>query len=140
MKTLPTKAPRQLPPFSMLLDDIPGGSNITLVAKHLGHDVESVLLWQQNVNAPRSVLLALFWESRWGMSILDANIYNSSNLAYQTVKSLQRENATLKTRIARLEASDSIGAANSPQWHCYDRVEMNSQVNPLTGDRKLMIS
>ena len=139
MKTLPTMAPRQLPPFSLLIDDIPGGSNITLVAKHLGQDVESVRLWQQNDNAPRSALLALFWESRWGKSVLDANIHNSSSIAFRTVKSLQRENNNLRTRIARLENTNTFGAANSSQWHSFDRIKTNSLVSPLTSDRKLVI-
>lgn len=76
----------------------------------------TVKRWAKTGNAPRMAHLALFWESRWGLSVLDADIWNRETLRLGMIDALQRENAQLKAQLARLVALGSHGAANDALW------------------------
>lgn len=111
------KAPSQagLPPFSFLLDDMPASH--AKVARHLGISERTIDRYWKDNQAPRSVMLALFWESRWGQSVVETDAYNSARLSRQTVVVLTKENAALRRRIGMLEqelAHADTGAANLP--------------------------
>lgn len=109
------RAPSQTPPIGLLLDDLPTHDALA-VARHLGVTARTIANWQRSGNAPRLAHLALFWESRWGLSAAHCDAVNGQRIAYGLARSLERENAMLRTRIARLEETGDFGAANAPIW------------------------
>lgn len=104
---------KHTPPLSILLDDLftrdPGK-----IAQHLGVTPRTLARWVAADDAPRPVLLALFYETRWGYSLLETTAHNGALHARQHAASLERENASLRSRIARLERIGGFGAANEP--------------------------
>lgn len=108
-----------LPPFSCLLDDQPT-NNKAAIAKHPGVTTTTLKRWSAQESAPKVAMLALYYESRWGQSQLFTELFNGEQFARREVDGLKRENAMLRTRIARLEALGGFGAANEPllmaQW------------------------
>lgn len=108
----PTAA--HVPPFSFLLDDLP--ATPAQVARHLGVSARTLGRWMAADQAPRAVMLALFFESRWGRSALDAKAVNDARLYAGLAGALELENATLRARIARLERLGGFGSANAPLW------------------------
>lgn len=101
------------PPLSVLLDDI-FERDLSKVADFLGVTMQTLKRWQRLDNAPRAALLALFYESRWGYSLLYTTAFNAETTARNLAKSLERENAALRLRIERLERLGDFGAANRP--------------------------
>lgn len=101
------------PPLTVLLDDLPT-RDAGAVARHLAVTPRTLARWEAADDAPRSVLLALFYETRWGLSVLDTTAHNGAMYGRQLVQGLERENASLRARIARLERIGQFGAANAP--------------------------
>jgi hypothetical protein len=115
MKKLFSKAPDTLPPLSIILNDLIGSKSPESIAAHLDVSASTVRRWLSAGDAPRAVALALFWETRWGLSIIDCEAVNQARMQEGMNATLKRENATLRTRIARLEAlGNGFGAANEP--------------------------
>ena len=115
MKKLATLAPSQLPPLFMLIDDLHGDRSPDSIGRHLGVSALTVRRWIKAEQAPRAAMLALFWETRWGLSALDAQANNLVRMHVGLNNALRSENATLRRRIERLEAL-SYGAANAPTY------------------------
>ncbi|MDR7095525.1 hypothetical protein [Hydrogenophaga laconesensis] len=110
------KAPGQLPPLSLLLDDIPTRCAKT-ISRHLGISTRTLKRYQVEDQAPRFILLALFFETRWGRSIMDSELEHRHRLHMGYIDALKRENAHLQARMARLADlldRGDYGAANSP--------------------------
>lgn len=116
MKKVMSLAPSQLPPLSMMIDDLLGDRSPESVGRFLGVSGLTVRRWLKADQAPRAALLALFWETRWGRSALDAQAENLVRSHIGLNNALKNENAALRRRIARLEAL-SHGAANAPSFH-----------------------
>ena len=113
MKTLYSKAPNQLPPLGLILGDLIGPKTPEAIGKHLGVSASTVRRWLSKEEAPRMALLALFWETRWGQSIVDCEAVNQARMQEGLNRALKNENASLRARIARLEAlGGGFGAAN----------------------------
>ncbi len=108
------RLPRQLPPLSMMLDDI-GRPSPAAVARALGVSARSMRRWIAADAAPRSVLAALFWLTRWGVSQIDADAYNAATLHASYARSLKDENASLRADLGRALAL-ADGAANVSSW------------------------
>lgn len=109
----PTAA--KLPPFSILYHDLPASP--AQIARHLGLSPATVAKYLRTDNAPRAVMLALFWESRWGRSAADCEAANFGMVHYQHSQALRAQNAALLAHIAQLEAElgNQVGAAaNGP--------------------------
>ena len=109
------KAPTQTPHISTLLDSLVTRDR-RKIARHLGVTENTVKRWAKTGNAPRMAHLALFWETRWGLSVLDCDIWNRDTLRLGMISALERENAQLKAQLARLVALGASGAANDPLW------------------------
>lgn len=109
------RAPTQTPPFGILLDDLPT-RDAERIARHLGVSARTLARWQSSGQAPRLAHLALFWETRYGLSAVHCDAVNGESVALGLARSLERECATLRARIARLELVGDFGAANSPVW------------------------
>lgn len=115
MKTLYSKAPKQLPPLGVILDDLIGPKTPESIASHLGVSASTVRRWLSRDALPRYAALALFWETRWGQSIVDCEAVNQARMQEGLNRALKNENASLRARIARLEAlGGGFGAANEP--------------------------
>lgn len=110
-----TRAPRTLPTWGQLTADLcsPGASEL---AAHLGVSVRTVYGWKAADRAPRAVLLALFWESSYGLSTLDCELFNRFLVWKNLSESLGHENEKLRRAVAQLEATGDFGAANAPRW------------------------
>ena len=128
------KAPHQTPPFSVLLDDLPTRCRRS-IARYLGISQATLARWVRHENAPRLAHLALFWESRWGLSVLDCEIENRQRLAAGMIGALERENAALRAQLARLVALGQLGSANDPVWgaDCERTVQPGAMVRPAPG-------
>lgn len=105
--------PGQLPSWRTLLADL-GDPPSEDVGRVLGYSAQTVGRWRRDDAAPRCAALALFWLTRWGRSAVDCQAVNDARQAWGMVGCLQRENAMLRARIARLEAIGEFGAANAP--------------------------
>ncbi len=116
MKKVASLAPDQLPPLHVLVDDLFGNRSPEAIARHLGVSALTVRRWLKADQAPRAAMLALFWETRWGLSALDAQAVNLVRSHVGLNNALRRENDTLRARIARLEALNH-GAANAPTFN-----------------------
>jgi len=106
------RAPRQLPPLDLMLQDL--GAPAADTARYLDVSLRTLRGWKARQQAPRPAMLALFWESSWGASLVASTAHNGAIYARGLADSLARENAALRARIARLEALGDFGAANSP--------------------------
>ena len=104
------------PPLSFLLDDI-FERDPSKVARHLGVSLATLKRWQRTDDAPRAALLALFFESQWGYSLVATTAHNGELFQRRIADALARENAALRVRIARLERLGHFGAANAPSLH-----------------------
>lgn len=109
------KAPFQLPPLSLLLDDMPTRCTRS-IARHLGISERTLKRYQDKDQAPRALMLALFWESRWGLSILDCEAVNRDRVRQGLIGALQLEGQQLRATVARLLELGDFGAANAPLW------------------------
>lgn len=101
------------PPLSFLLSDLLT-SDPKAIARHLDVSPATLKRWKQADQAPRMALLALFYESRYGYSVLESTAHNGHAVERQWRQALERENAGLRVRIARLESIGDFGAANGP--------------------------
>ena len=116
------KAPTQTPNICTLLDDLLT-RDAAKVARHLGVTKNTVKRWAKTGNAPRMAHLALFWETRWGLSVLDADIWNRESLRLGMIDALERENARLVAQLARLVALGHHGAANDAVYSDCERTQ-----------------
>ena len=110
-----TPYPAHLPHFSSILDNVPG--SIEQKAKLLDISPATLRKYRTRGQAPRSVHLALFWESTWGIQYIESisNLRTSTYFAH--AQSLERSNKRLLAQIARLEAEltkANTGPANLP--------------------------
>lgn len=66
--------------------------------------------------APRSVMLSLFWESHWGYSAIECEQINRARLIYMENRALKLQISQLERQVQLLEQerATSPGAANSP--------------------------
>lgn len=104
-----------LPPFSILFHDIP--ASLRQISRHLGLTPATVRRYLRDDQAPRAVMLALFWESRWGRSAANCEAANFGQVHYAHAQSLQKKNQVLLDQIAQLERElghQAGGAANGP--------------------------
>lgn len=111
LNRLPT--PTQLPPLSLLLDDI-GSPGADRLAKTFAVSRAEAMSWLRNDQAPRAVMLSLFWLTRWGRSVISAEATNDAAMAYGRCRALERELETERDRTRRLLQLGNFGSANAP--------------------------
>ena len=100
-----------------MLADLP--ATLHQVARHLGISTVTLNRYIKADQAPRPIMLALFWETRWGRSAADTEAANWGALYYRQCMGLERENATLRRQLLVFEvelAHSGTGAANGPIW------------------------
>ncbi len=104
------RAPTLTPQLCTLLDDLPT-RDLGRVARHLGIARSTLTRYKRTGNAPRLVHLALFWETRWGASVIDCDLVNLQRLQRGQIEALERENATLRLQLDKAHELHT-GAAN----------------------------
>jgi hypothetical protein len=62
-----------------MLDDL-GGRDVEQIAKHLEVSTRTVKRWRSKDHAPRAVLLAFFWETRWGRLTINCAAENDAKM------------------------------------------------------------
>lgn len=90
-----------LPALSAMLDDIPATPR--QIARHLGIAESTLATYRRANAAPRAVMLALFWETRWGRSAADTEAHNWGMVNQATAKSSQDHQKRMAGVIWRLE-------------------------------------
>lgn len=109
----PTQA--GLPALSVMLADLP--ARPAQIARHLGITIRTLQRYLATDSAPRAVMLALFWETRWGRSAADVEAANWGALHYRAAMIERRTNQALRRQIDVLEGElvrSATGAANGP--------------------------
>lgn len=82
------------------------------MARHLGVSLRSLQRYPARGHAPRAIYLALWFESRWGMSALHEKALNDAVQARAWVASLERECERLRGVIRLLDEDKERPAAN----------------------------
>lgn len=85
-----SKLPKHTPPLSVMLADL-GNPHPRDIARSLGTGQSTVRRWISSDQAPRPVMLALFWVTRWGLQWLDADLYNLARTQAGLSEALRRE-------------------------------------------------
>jgi len=109
LNRLPT--PTQLPGLLAILDDI-GNPTPPMLARALGVSPAAVRRWIQHDQAPRPVMLALFWVTRWGLSLADAEAINLARLRSDEAAAWRRDALAMRDELARVLAVGDFGCAN----------------------------
>lgn len=110
------RAPRsaKMPHIETMLNSL---GNDQAVADFLGVSLRTVQKYRKEGQAPRAVMLALFWETPWGVSAADCQAVNDARMAYTKARLLERENEGLRGQVLKLEKeleTSAYGAANAP--------------------------
>ena len=74
--------PRTVPVWDAILEDL-GRPPPARLARVLGVGRTTVYRWNAAGHAPRPVLLALFWLTRWGRSAVNTQAVNDAVMAVQ---------------------------------------------------------
>lgn len=107
------RLPRQMPPLSLILDNI-GSPSAQDLARALGTSPTTAARWIREDRAPHAVMLALFWLTRWGHSAIDADAANAAAMYAGYAIALEREVDELRQLVDQLMAVGDFGSANSP--------------------------
>lgn len=82
-----------MPPLSVMLDDLPATRQ--QIARHLGISPATLTKYIKHDQAPRAVMLAMFWETKYGRSVADSEAATFAGLC-------QREANGLKDHVKRM--------------------------------------
>lgn len=104
-----------LPGLNFMLAEIP--ANHRQVARHLGVTEQTLKKYIKAEGAPRAIMLALFWETRWGRSAADTEAANFGAIYYRKAMGLERENIAMRKKMLAMQQeldSQIHESANSP--------------------------
>lgn len=107
--------PAKLPHLLTILEDL--GLPDKQVALFLDVTPKTVDRWRKSGQAPRPVMLALFWESRWGQSATYCEAVNYGRMQYMQCVSLKLQIKRMQVQLDKLEgllAESSYSPANAP--------------------------
>lgn len=107
------RLPSQTPPLWLMLEDI-GSPSPKDVAKSLGVSEAMVKKWIKHDSAPRAILLAVFWLTKWGMSAVDAEAHNAAIMSAGLARARLSEIERLQGAMHRLGRIAQFGSANDP--------------------------
>lgn len=107
------RIPRQLPALATMLDDLQNPKTPDL-ARWLGVTPRTAARWVATDHAPRPVLLALFWCTRWGRSELECAAVNDAARLASLADAMGCQVVALQRELARVLAAGDFGSANAP--------------------------
>lgn len=103
------KLPKHTPPLGVMLEAL-GRPHPRELARALGSGERTVRRWISENDAPRPVLLSLFWLTHWGAQWLDADAHNlllhhmrAAELATKEAERLRRDLALSTAHAAATE-------------------------------------
>lgn len=105
--------PRHTPSLNAMLEDI-GTPSLSVVAKVLGVHVRTVERWVAADCAPRAALLALFYATRWGQSLVHTQAHNDAVLQAHIARNLLERLDNAERQLAKLGQIGEFGTANDP--------------------------
>lgn len=108
------RLPKELPPFEVMLKDI-GDPSLPALAHALQVHESTLRRWLRGQDVPRVAMLAVFWLTRWGMSLADCEAHNTAVTQASLASALQAQVDDLQERIARLTTIGEFGSANDPE-------------------------
>ena len=86
--------------FRMMVDEL----GRTFVMKHLAISRQQLTAWLAPcATVPRANVLALYWESRWGRSLVDSDRETEIGALRSLARCHERTIETLRTRVSELE-------------------------------------
>lgn len=109
--------PAKLPHLHTILDNL--GLPDKQVAHFLGVSASTVKRWREAGQAPRPVMLALYWETDWGRSAVACDAVNWGRMLHMKNMTLERRVNELQAEIKRLKSlldTQTAGAANAPLY------------------------
>lgn len=98
-----------------MLDDL-GQPSAADLGRTLDVHPRTVRRWIAADCAPRAVLAALFWLTRWGASQVNADAHNAATLHAGMAATLRREIEALQRELAHVVALGQHDSANAPLW------------------------
>jgi predicted DNA-binding transcriptional regulator AlpA len=108
------------PDLNTMLADL-GNPNVRQLGRALGVSPSTAARWIKAGHAPRPVMLALFWLTRWGVSQINCQAHNDALLQSQLAacyrSQLEEAGARLKAaqdKLDHLSRIGDFGAANDP--------------------------
>lgn len=111
LKQLPCD--RELPSFMQMLEDLRVKRPEEL-AEAMDVHPKTVRRWLDSQAAPKPVLLALYWLTRWGSASRDAELFNRAQVYQGLAEAQGRELKALKARVAHLSRLGDFSSANDP--------------------------
>ena len=102
------RTPRHLPSLLDMLDDIK--TDRRTIAQHLGITERTLARYEATQQAPRPIMLALFWETQWGRGTADAEAQTWSQINALRAELADEENAILRTQLLSTEKLISTNA------------------------------
>lgn len=107
------RLPSGVPSLSCLLSEI-GNPSAYYLARAMQVPTQAAAQWIEEDHAPHAVMLALFWLTRWGVSMIDAEAHNAAILNAQLAAANRRDADGLRSTLARVERIADFGSANDP--------------------------
>lgn len=107
--------PAKLPHLHTILDDL--GLPDKQVAHFLDVTPKTVDRWRKAGQAPRPVMLALYWETRWGQSAAYTDAVNYGRMQYMQCLALKLQIKRMQAQINKFEqllAESGNSSANAP--------------------------
>lgn len=105
--------PRTTPTLPAMLADI-GEPSVKSLAAAFGVDRKTAGRWVRQGTAPRSVLLALFYVTRWGRSQVHCQAENDARAQAALAFALRAELDKANALLAQLGHIGDFGSANDP--------------------------
>lgn len=99
------RLPKAVPPLGVMVRDI-GNPHPRELARALGVSTRTVYHWLKQDDAPRPVMLSIFWVTRWGQQWLDVDLFNYARAQTGVAEALARQlavdhyNATQEAKTA----------------------------------------
>jgi hypothetical protein len=104
--------PRHLPSLALMLEDI--ACDVASFAQHVGVSVPTVRRWIAAGVAPRSAMLAVFFETQWGRSFVACETENRARLVASQLSCERSQVRELRATVDRLVTVGAFGSANAP--------------------------
>lgn len=105
--------PSDLPTWADLMSGL-GRPGARELASWLGLSERTAWNYLRAQDAPRPVLLALFWLTPWGHRAVSEELSRDRGVLHSERENLLRRVGTLEARIAYLERAADFGTANEP--------------------------
>lgn len=107
------RLPRGMPTLAMMIEDI-GSPSPQQIAKALHVSAGTVRRWIKAEQAPRAVMFALFFITRWGQSQVHCDAHNDAKLQAGLALALRGDLQRAHEKMAHLGRIGDFGAANDP--------------------------